>query len=421
MKIISLEAKNVLKLKTVSITPDGSAVIIGGKNAQGKSSVLNCIMAAIGGKKYVAEKAVREGEKKGFIQVDLGLYKVRRTFVEGGGGSVIVETAEGARFSSPQSILDGLLSAISFDPLMFAKMDTKGQLEILKTVSGIDTTELDREYAEVFDERADSNRDIKRFEGQLEGKVRHEDAPAEIVSVSAISEEHRKALETNLDNKSKRDLLDTRKTEKTDLEEEAVEFEKEMKELQAKIDLNKKSIIDVGKSISKGEKIVNKLTDIDTNEITERLNGVEEVNQKVRDNESITATEKELQSAKDSSAEKSKRLLGIKEEKVKLVAESDLPISDLLFDEDGITFQDIPFEQASEAEKLRVSVSLGLAMNPKLKVMLIRDGSLLDEDNLAVIAKMAEDADGQVWIERVGTGDEMTVIMEDGEIIQPKK
>lgn len=417
MKIISLEAKNVLKLKTVSITPNGSAVIIGGKNAQGKSSVLNCIMAAIGGKKYVAEKAVREGEKKGFIQLDLGKYRVRRTFTEEGGGSVTVETDEGARFSSPQSILDGLLSSISFDPLLFSRMDTKGQLEILKTVSGVNTTKLDQEYSEVFDSRSDVNRDIKRIEGQLEGMTLHEDAPAEMVPVSVVSKELQDATETNLDNKSKRDLLETRKSEENRLAEESASLQAELEELQSKIDLNKKSLTDVGKSITKGQKIVDGLKDIDTEEITKRLNGVEEENQKVKDNALHAETTKSLQESEKSAQVKSDRLLKIKEEKMKLVADSDLPIKDLLFDEDGITFQDIPFNQASEAEKLRVSVSLGLAMNPKLNVMLIREGSLLDEDNLAMIAKMAEDADGQVWIERVGTGEEMTVIMEDGEVV----
>ncbi len=66
-------------------------------------------------------------------------------------------------------------------------------------------------------------------------------------------------------------------------------------------------------------------------------------------------------------------------------------------------------------------MALGLAMNPKLKVLLIKDGSLLDEDNLAMISKMAEKAGGQIWIERVGLGKEMTVILEDGEVKSAKK
>ena len=59
-------------------------------------------------------------------------------------------------------------------------------------------------------------------------------------------------------------------------------------------------------------------------------------------------------------------------------------------------------------------MAVGLAVNPKLRVLLIRDGSLLDEDNFATIAAMAEEADAQVWIERVGEGAECSVIISDG-------
>ena len=52
--------------------------------------------------------------------------------------------------------------------------------------------------------------------------------------------------------------------------------------------------------------------------------------------------------------------------------------------------------------------------DPKLKVLLIKDGSLLDEDNLKLISEMAEEADAQLWIERVGIDSNTTVIMEDG-------
>ena len=55
-------------------------------------------------------------------------------------------------------------------------------------------------------------------------------------------------------------------------------------------------------------------------------------------------------------------------------------------------------------------------MNPKLKILLIRDGSLLDEDNLKMVAEMAEEEGGQLWLERVGEGKECQVIIEDGRI-----
>jgi hypothetical protein len=88
------------------------------------------------------------------------------------------------------------------------------------------------------------------------------------------------------------------------------------------------------------------------------------------------------------------------------------------FGEDGITFNGLPFEQASSAEQLRVAVAMGLALNPTLRVLLIRDGSLLDAENLGMVAEMAAEADAQVWIERVGEGDECAVVIEDGHVAE---
>ena len=79
-----------------------------------------------------------------------------------------------------------------------------------------------------------------------------------------------------------------------------------------------------------------------------------------------------------------------------------------------VTLDGLPFNQASSAQQLRCSVAMGLAFNPKLRVMVIEDGSLLDEDSLAILSEMADEADAQVWIERVSEGEECTVIIEDG-------
>ncbi|NIV98744.1 hypothetical protein GWN26_06185, partial [Candidatus Saccharibacteria bacterium] len=93
------------------------------------------------------------------------------------------------------------------------------------------------------------------------------------------------------------------------------------------------------------------------------------------------------------------KLEAIDENKRKAVEEARLPIKGLEFDESGVRFNGLPFSQASDAEQLRVSVALGIAANPKLKVLLVRNGSLLDEDNLKMVAAMAEKHGAQIWME----------------------
>ena len=100
-----------------------------------------------------------------------------------------------------------------------------------------------------------------------------------------------------------------------------------------------------------------------------------------------------------------------------MISKAAYPVAGLGFDQlGGVTFNGLPFSQASTAEQLRVSVAIGLALNPQLRVLLIRDGSLLDDDSMKMVAKMAAKADAQVWIERVEIDGQVSVVIEDGAI-----
>ena len=62
MKINKLEIENVKRVKAVKIEPSTNGLtIIGGKNNQGKTSVLDAIAWALGGDKYRPSQPQREG------------------------------------------------------------------------------------------------------------------------------------------------------------------------------------------------------------------------------------------------------------------------------------------------------------------------------------------------------------------------
>ena len=93
-----------------------------------------------------------------------------------------------------------------------------------------------------------------------------------------------------------------------------------------------------------------------------------------------------------------------------------MPIEGLGWNETEVSYKNIPFEQLSGAEQLKISMAIAMASNPKLKVVLIKDGSLLDQDNLKVIEEMAKEKDWQVWIESVDESGKIGIYIEDGEI-----
>src|SRR3990172_2313145 len=138
LRIVKLEAANVKRLTAVEITPDGSLIVVGGKNGAGKTSVLDSIAMALGGKDLVPELPLRRGADHGHVEVDLGDLVVRRTFTEKGGGTLTVGNKDGAIYKSPQKILDQLVGRLSFDPLDFARMDPRQQRETLRSLVGLD-------------------------------------------------------------------------------------------------------------------------------------------------------------------------------------------------------------------------------------------------------------------------------------------
>jgi hypothetical protein len=149
-------------------------------------------------------------------------------------------------------------------------------------------------------------------------------------------------------------------------------------------------------------------------EIRDQIANAETVNNKVRANAARREAANTLKALLVRANGLTEAIDAIDEAKKHALERAPFPVEGLSLDESGVIFNGLPFDQASSAEQLRISVAIGLALNPSLKVLLIRDGSLLDADNLAMVAEMAATADAQVWIERVSEGAECQVIIEDG-------
>ncbi len=415
MKIIKLESENIKRIKAVEIQPGGSLVIIGGQNAQGKSSVLDSIEYALAGGSSIPSKPIRKGEKKARVIVDLGNIIVTRTFTDSG-TKLVVSDKEGFTKSSPQQLLDSLTGKLSFDPLAFSRMDSKKQLETLKNLIGIDFSKLDEEKEKIYQERTQVNKEIKSLQAQIQAIQRYDDIPSQEISVIGlindleIMDDHNRQIERQKENFQH--ILD-KLTESDKLLEI---LRKEIKMLREKWDIASNENESLRILMSKKGLEIEGSIHIDTITIRTQIAQADEINTKVRSNIKRTELEFDIDAGRRLSEEFTGKLEEIEKKKSNLITSSNILIPGLLFDENGITHNGIPFDQCSSAEQLRVSVAMGFAMNPKLKILLIRDGSLLDENGLKTVAKMAGEADGQLWLERVGEGKECQVIIEDGRV-----
>lgn len=152
--------------------------------------------------------------------------------------------------------------------------------------------------------------------------------------------------------------------------------------------------------------------------LKEKLDRLEGANRKARDNAARVAADKAVEAQRAASAALTVRLDAIDAEKARLLAAAPFPVSGLSFNAvGGVTLDGLPFSQASTSAQLRVSVAIAAAMNPKLRVMLVRDGSFLDAKSLSLLGDLAAQHDLQVWVERVAKDEACSVIIEDGNAI----
>lgn len=425
MKIVKLEMENVKRVRAVEITPTGSMVVLGGDNAQGKSSILDGIMVAIGGNKYKDVKMVRDGKKKGFIDLDFGDMQIRRTFTESGGGTLVVTGKDGEKMTSPQSVLSGLIGAVSFDPLSFADAGEKEQGNIIKDLSGLDLSDMDSRRAEAYDERTMVNRETKRYQAELNSLEFNEDVKYEtpLSAIKVLAEidanekvradysreyEYSETLVAKIDENTASIATNTNMI--ADLEKEIEALKKQTGDLHIAYDANKRMLEE---SNVKQGKLLEKMADPQS--LKDKLATIEDHNKINASNNTYKDQEVKILNSVKLSEEYTAKIAAIDAEREALIQSVKMPIAGLSFNSDGLLlYQGIPFSQASSAEKIRVSVAIGIAMNPDLKVLLIRNGSLLDDKNLKMISKMAELKDAQLWVETVGKKDNCSIIMEDG-------
>lgn len=400
MKIIRLHAENVKRLEAVEIRPDGNLIVIGGANGAGKSSVLDSIMYALKGKASQPTRPVREGQKKAEITCELDDLTIRRVIDESGASKLVVSAKDGGIYPSPQAMLDKLTGALAFDPLEFTRQKPAAQRETLKLLLGLDFSELDRKKQETFDARTENNREHKAIEAQLAGMPPHKKAPEVEVSVAALMEELDRR---QVANKKREDLARDIK------ESTALAAKYEMQ-----IDETLKALRGVREETVRRKKIFAEMPWKNTDEVTTKIAEAEGVNRTIRQNRERAELEARWKRMDGIVGARTKALQKIDEQKAAQLKAAKPPVPGLSFDDTGVLYNGLPFDQSSSAEQLRVSTAMGLAMSPELPVMLLRDGSLLDPANLKMIAEMAAENDAQVWLERVGEGKECQVVIEDG-------
>ena len=408
LKVVELTAQNIMRLKAVRIRPDGRpVVIVGGRNAQGKTSVLEAITLALGGKRAAVPRPIREGEDKAGVQVDLGEYVVTRTYNP---DRLRVERKDGSVVGSPQTVLNDMLGDLTFDPLALLRMSPKEQAETVKTIVGLDLSELDEKEADLYEERREAKAELKAALNRLDAIDVPEDAPTEYVNTDALMQELEAREVAHTQHTKAVSALNAAQAEKERLD-------KRIESLKAQLKAAEEERAEVSAEIKQLTDLVERAEVPSLDEIRKAIAEAQEINRKVDAKRSYLNLKDEAKKLKEAVQVLEDQIQAVRDERKRLIAGAQIPVEGLSFGPEGLTLNGIPFEQCSQSEQLRVSFALAVAANPTIGITLIRDASLLDADSLAQIAEMAEQYGVQVWLERVGD-DPAAFIIEDGEVVR---
>lgn len=427
MKIKSIIVDNIKRISHAEVTPGTHLFIVGGKNEQGKSTLLDSIEMAFGGKRVMPARPVREGSDSAEIIVDLDDgYRVRQRHTASGVVTTLTHTgADGVRseVKSPQAMLTAMSGTLALDPLAFTREAPAKQRETLKQLTKLDTTAMDAAEAEAMERRKNVHAAGKDVAARIEAIDPDPEAPTERLDpaqlMAQLQAEH--AL-TRASDEAQRNAASLRRASDT-AAASATEATDRRMELERKLESARQAEMMVSAKADEAEKAALKASDAAlamprgvTSLIETKISSVSEHNARV----DRAAARADLVARRDklrAEAEQlNERIASTRAEREQAIMSAPWPVEGLGLSDSGITYHGLPFEQASQAVRVRVSLAIVEAMSPRLRCVLMREGAFLDDDMLAVVAQWAIDRDMQVIMERVGTGPECSIIMHDGRV-----
>ncbi|TAP26831.1 ATP-binding protein [Arthrobacter sp. S41] len=399
-KINELEIKNFQKIEAARVAPSNHLIVFAGKNAQGKSSALNAIEAALTGHNSRNNpRPIREGAKRGSakITLDNGLTIDRR--YTSSGTTLTVKSEDGGKHG--QSKLSDLIGNLGIDVSQFTILGEKQQRAALLDVVQLpfSPSELDARRKSVFDSRTDVNAEVRKLTALANDlPAVSPNVPEVEVSFAELAEQFRQGEELN----RRIDQADERVTDEAG----------EVNRLRYELQLAESRLREAREhALSAPERV-------DTEAIQVQINSIEETNRAVRDNNRAKRVRDDLAGAQASADKLTATLEEIDQTKNDGLAQAIFPVPGLAFDEEGLLYNGVPFSRASDAEKVLVSAAMMIAREPELRTLIVRNGNNLDEAHLNELRLMAEHHDFQIFVELVAETGNFEYVFHEGNLAE---
>lgn len=403
IKINKLEIENVKRVKAVKVEPTANGLtVIGGRNGQGKTSVLDAIAWALGGDRYRPSEAQR---RESTIPPNLHIVLNNGLVVERKGKNSDLKVTDPEGNKAGQQLLNEFVEQFALDLPKFMESNNREKANVLLQIIGVGNqlATLEAEEKDLYNERLAIGRIADQKEKFAKEQPYYPDAPKELISASELIRQQQEILAQNGENQRKRENLHRLEQEYQKINGQLEELLKRQATVKSDIDIARMSAAD--------------LRDRSTAELEASISNIEEINRKVRTNLDKDKAEEDAQAYREQYAGLTKKIEDTRKKKTDLLDSAELPLPELSVKDGELVYKGQKWDNMSGSERLIVATAIVRKLNPKCGFVLLDKLEQLDTDTLNEFGKWLEQEGLQAIATRVSTGEECSLIIEDGYVV----
>lgn len=401
--INTLEIENVKRIKALRLEPSPTGLtVIGGNNGQGKTSVLDAIAWALGGEKFRPSNAQREGS---VLPPHLKVTLSNGLVVERKGKNAVLTVTDPEGRKAGQQLLNSFVEQLALDLPRFLNASGKEKADTLLQIIGVGDrlSRLELSEKSLYQERLAIGRIADQKAKFAKELPFYEDVPQTLISASELIRQQQDILARNGENQRKRQA--------------AARYEAKAGELQKEIDRLKQELTAVLADLEVARKDAAFLQDESTAELEENIRNIDEINCKVRANLDREKAQEDAASCTAQYEDYTRQIEEVRQEKLRLLDHANLPLPGLSVEEGELTYKGQRWDCMSASEQLRVGTAIVRKLNPSCGFVLLDKLEQMDTDTLREFGAWLSAEGLQAIATRVSTGNECTILIEDGEAL----
>ena len=402
-----LEIENVKRIKAVKIEPSATGLtIVGGNNNQGKTSVLDAIAWALGGNKYKPSQAQREGSQ---VPPTLKIVMSNGLIVERKGKSASLKVIDPNGQKGGQQLLDSFVEELAINLPKFMESTPKEKADTLLQIIGVGNrlAELELKENELYNNRHAIGVIADQKEKFAKEQEYYPDAPKELVSIAELIQQQQAILAKNGENARKRQNVDTIQMQYSNAEANVSRLQEELAKAIDERDKFKQDL-----AIAQKDAI--ELHDESTAEIEANIQQIDDINRKVRANLDKEKAEEDAKEIRQQYNALSVEIEDVRKQKRDLLTNADLPLEGLSVDDGELLYLGQRWDNMSGSQQLQVATAIVRKLKPECGFVLIDKLEQMDQVTLQQFGAWLEQEGLQAIATRVSTGDECSIIIEDG-------